>query len=183
MLRGQRLGRSVQSVERGGCCARTRQARGARLQIELSRSMRQRRDDFSRTRSLFLWSRRSRGRPGNCGWTCHWPTGQTSPSYCGSRVAAAVSPARRCIVPRRPDIAARCRYHQPWRGGTRLKSHCRESRQRRKSSPRGARGSPPRLIADDSIHLYTPILLVSFDSGFGLRPKVTIHRARISRRS
>src|SRR6266849_7785696 len=53
MLRGQGLGRSVQSPERGGCRARTRKARGARVHIELSRSMRHRRDRFSRTRSLF----------------------------------------------------------------------------------------------------------------------------------
>jgi hypothetical protein len=44
MLRGQGLGRSVSSVERGGCRARTRKARGARVHIELSRSMRHRRD-------------------------------------------------------------------------------------------------------------------------------------------
>ncbi len=69
MLRGQGLGRSVQSVERGGCRARTRKAGGARVHIELSRSMRDRRDGFSRTRSLFLRARHGRGRPGDCGWT------------------------------------------------------------------------------------------------------------------
>ena len=61
-------------------------------------------------------------------------------------------------------------------------SHRRKSRQRRKSSPRGARRNPPRLVADDSVRLDTPILLVGFNRGFGLRPKITIHSARISRR-
>src|SRR6266478_222502 len=65
----------------------------------------------------------------------------------------------------------------------RLKSHRRKSGKRGKSSPRGSRGSPPRLVADDSVRLDTPILLVRFNSGFGLRAKVTIHSARISRRS
>src|SRR5439155_5458684 len=69
MLRSQGLGRSVHSVESGGCRAWTRQARGARVHIELSRSMRHRRDGFSRTRSLFLRARYGRGRPGDCGWT------------------------------------------------------------------------------------------------------------------
>jgi hypothetical protein len=75
MLRGQGLGRSVQSVERGGCRARTRKAGGARVYIELSRSMRDRRDGLSRTRSLFLRTRHGRGRPGDCGWTRQGPTG------------------------------------------------------------------------------------------------------------
>jgi hypothetical protein len=66
---------------------------------------------------------------------------------------------------------------------SRLKSHRRKSRQRRQSSSRGACWSPPRLVADDPVRLDTPVLLVGFDSGFGLRAKVTIHSARISRRS
>src|SRR5262249_56623088 len=40
ILRGERLGRSIQSVERGSCRPRTCKARGTRLHIELSRSMR-----------------------------------------------------------------------------------------------------------------------------------------------
>jgi len=68
MLRGKDS-RRVQSVERGGLPRATRQARGARLHIELSRSMRDRRDGFSRTRSLFLRAGYSRGRPRDCGWT------------------------------------------------------------------------------------------------------------------
>ena len=67
MLRGQELRRSVSSVERRSCRAWTRQARGARLHIELSRSMRHRRDGFSRTGSFFLWPRHGRGRPRDCG--------------------------------------------------------------------------------------------------------------------
>ena len=84
MLRGQGLGKSVSSVERGDRRARTRQARGARLHIELSRSMRHRRYGFSRARSLFLRACYRRGRPGDCGWTRHEPTGRTSPAYRGS---------------------------------------------------------------------------------------------------
>ena len=38
------------------------------MHIELSRSMRDRRDRFSRTRSLFLRARNGRRRPGDCGW-------------------------------------------------------------------------------------------------------------------
>jgi len=84
MLRGQGLGRSVQSVERGGCRARTRKTRGARVHIELSRSMRHRRDGFSRTRSLFLRARYDCGRPRDCGWARHGPTGQTACDHRGS---------------------------------------------------------------------------------------------------
>src|SRR5437763_8673493 len=64
MLRGQGLGRSVQSVERGGCRTRTGKAGGARVHIELSRSMRNRRVGLSRARSLLLRTRHGRGRPG-----------------------------------------------------------------------------------------------------------------------
>lgn len=69
MLRRQRLGRSVQSVESRACRARTRQAPGARLHIELSGSMRHGRDSLSRTRSLFLRARYGRGRMRDCGRT------------------------------------------------------------------------------------------------------------------
>jgi hypothetical protein len=41
----------------------------ARVHIELSRSMCDRRDGFSRTRSLFLRARDGRRRLGDCGWT------------------------------------------------------------------------------------------------------------------
>ena len=60
----------------------------------------------------------------------------------------------------------------------RLKSHRRKSGKRGERSTRGSRGSPPRLVADDSVRLGSPILLVGFDSGFGLRAKVTIHSAQ-----
>src|SRR5438132_83840 len=63
------------------------------------------------------------------------------------------------------------------------KSHRCKSGKRGESCTRGARGSPPRLIADDPIHVDTPILLVGFDSGFGLGPEVAVHRTRIGRRS
>ena len=53
--------------------------------------MRDRRDGFSRTRSLFLRARHGRGHLGNCGGTRYRPTGQTSPAYRGLAVAAAVS--------------------------------------------------------------------------------------------
>src|SRR5262249_62219490 len=53
------LGRSVSGVESGGCRARTGKARGAGLHIELSRSMRYRRDRFSQTRSLLFTARYS----------------------------------------------------------------------------------------------------------------------------
>ena len=64
-----------------------------------------------------------------------------------------------------------------------IKSHRGKSGKRRESSTRGARGSPPRLIADDPIDVDSPILLVRFDSGFGLGPEITVHRPRIGRRS
>jgi hypothetical protein len=64
-----------------------------------------------------------------------------------------------------------------------LKSHRRKSGKRGESSTSGARGSPPRLIADDPVHVDGPILLVGFDSGFGLGPEITIDRPRIGRRS
>jgi len=32
------------------------------------------------------------------------------------------------------------------------------------------------LIAYNTIHMSTPILLVGFDRGFGLQPEITIHR-------
>ena len=57
MLRGQGLRRSIQSVESGDCRSWTREARCARMHIELSRSMRHGRDGFSRTRPLFLRAR------------------------------------------------------------------------------------------------------------------------------
>ena len=82
ILRGQRLGRSIQSVERGGCGARTGKTRGAGVHIELSRSMRHGRDSFSRTRSLFLRAHNGRGRLRDCGRTRHRPTGQTSHGQC-----------------------------------------------------------------------------------------------------
>src|SRR5205814_414762 len=47
-----------------------------------------------------------------------------------------------------------------------LKSPRRKSGKRCESSTRGAGRSPPRLIADDPIHVDSPILLVGFDSGF-----------------
>ena len=75
MLRKQGLGGSVRSVESGACRAWTRQTRGARLHIELSRSMRYRRHGFSRTRPLFLRTRYGRGRPGDRGWTDRGQTG------------------------------------------------------------------------------------------------------------
>ena len=63
-----------------------------------------------------------------------------------------------------------------------LKSHRRKFGKRRESSTRGARGSPPRLIADDPIHVDSSILLEALDSGFGLGPEITVHRTRIGRR-
>src|SRR6266498_1463304 len=57
------------ALKRGACRPRTRKARGASVHIELSRSMRDRRDGVSRTRSLFLRARHGRRRPGDCGWT------------------------------------------------------------------------------------------------------------------
>src|SRR6476620_7427643 len=57
MLRGQGLRRSIQSVESRDCRSWTREARCARMHIELSRSMRHGRDGFSRTRPLFLRAR------------------------------------------------------------------------------------------------------------------------------
>jgi hypothetical protein len=69
-----------------------------------------------------------------------------------------------------------------WCRWRRLKSHRRKFRKGGERSARGSRRSPPRLVANDPIHVNTTILLVGFDSGFGLRPEVTIDSARISGR-
>jgi hypothetical protein len=52
-----------------------------------------------------------------------------------------------------------------------------------KRSESSTRGTPPRLIADDPVHVDSSILLAGFDSGFGLGPEITVHQTRIGRRS
>src|SRR6266403_455362 len=106
------------------------------------------------------------------------------------RAAAACSvyPPRRANafgVSASETIVAACdhRFYLATFDSARLKSHRRKSGKRGERSTRGSRGSPPRLVADDSVRLDTPIQLVRFNSGFGFRAKVTIHSARISRRS